>query len=240
MNVGQLKAAIAGYMHRDPGTFVHGENDLLLMAMNMARKSVERRVNFELSQTEAKVDNVDYQDGASLSSAVLTSSGASVAVKTIDRAFLQFSNGSGTFPINVITRDAHMNEVQRHFDRRRSVNPKEEYEGLLHRVNFALVRHGDTIYVTPSDLDALGASTFTVFMDIVRWLNDYTADTDSDFITEHCFDLMLLRSVYYLNFFIKEDERVQISAAAMDEAWKSVETWNAHLIMNSAEDAALE
>jgi hypothetical protein len=62
----------------------------------------------------------------------------------------------------------------------------------------------------------------------------------TDFLLENCNDFMLYRSVVELNFFLKDDSRVQISQSKMSEVWESVLSWDNSLVENTAEDANLD
>jgi hypothetical protein len=55
----------------------------------------------------------------------------------------------------------------------------------------------------------------------------YTTGVDSDFFLEECRDWLMFRTIQELNFFIKEDQRVQLSQAIVQQAWEAVKSWNA-------------
>jgi len=65
-----------------------------------------------------------------------------------------------------------------------------------------------------------------------------TAD-EQDFLLESCFDWLLYRSVYELNWFLKEDERVNVSRDLMGDAWNAMRAWNENLISQGTDDTDL-
>jgi len=67
----------------------------------------------------------------------------------------------------------------------------------------------------------------------------YVPPTQTNFLLDYAFDYMLFRTIYELNFFLKEDLRVPISKAALDEIWNNVVRWNDSIIGNSVDDATL-
>lgn len=239
MTLATFRSLVAAYMQRDETTFTYGALNLLTQAANMARRWAECQRNFELCRCQAQVANVHYQNGAQLSAATLKGTATSVLVKSIEKGFLPFSSGGGEFPIEVITRAKHIERVQRYYERQVNTAPVD-----LAATNvtsyFSLVRHGDLIYLTPSDSENLGSTTITVYLDIVKWLPEYSGDSDTDFFLDYCSHFMLLRTVHMLNFLIKEDQRMPVSEKEMATAWQSVIAWDSSMIMNSAEDASLD
>jgi len=66
-----------------------------------------------------------------------------------------------------------------------------------------------------------------------------TADED-DFLLESCFDWLMYRAIWELNFYLKEDERVQISSALIGDAWNALRSYNENLIMQATDDVDLD
>jgi len=69
-----------------------------------------------------------------------------------------------------------------------------------------------------------------VTMDVIEFLPEYTKNDSEDFFIVECVDWMLMRCVYYANMTVKEDERIVLSHKMMDEAWQTVEMWDASLV----------
>jgi len=66
-----------------------------------------------------------------------------------------------------------------------------------------------------------------------------TAD-ESDFLLESAFDWLLYRSVWELNFYVKEDERTQISQVLISDAWNALRSWNENLLVQATDDFDLD
>jgi hypothetical protein len=62
----------------------------------------------------------------------------------------------------------------------------------------------------------------------------------SQFLLDFCFDYMLFRTLFELNFFIKEDVRVNISEKLLSDIWENVIKWNATFIANTVDDVTLD
>jgi len=234
MTFANMKLQVAAYVNRDAASLVEGSADYLKNAINRARRWAEKRHNFELARTSAQVPSVNYSTGGSLANAVLQSDGATpVSVKVIERAFLADTNGR-TFPIDLLSRSDHMRRVSQRFDRMVTTS-WYDWPDASPRYKFALMQQGATIYVTPADVDALGGETFTVYLDIVKWFADYSADGDTDFFLTECEDLVLYRSILELNQFLKEDKRVKISGELMTDAWDSALQWDKSIVQGAVD-----
>jgi hypothetical protein len=240
MNLGTFRSMLAGYIGREPGTFVsHGIN-MLDRAVNQARKYAERRHRFECARDSVVIRGLSLADGGLLSSAVsLSEQGRRVSVRTIERAFLPFDDGSGQFQVEVWSRDADMRDTGRQFAGLSSTDPRQVPISQRNTGPFRLVRSNDRVYLSPRDANT-SATTRDVYMDVVMWLPDYVKDHDTDFFLQHCEDFMLLRSVYQLNFMLKEDQRVTISAGAMAEAWETVLAVDNDAVTGASDDANLD
>lgn len=230
-------------MNRTEASFVVNSYDILERAIHKARLWAERKHSFEKSKMSVNVPNVSLTAGGLLTAAVNTDDiTESVKVKTVLRAFLTFSDNSGQFPISVISREAHMERLKRRYANATTISNAELTSMPIVPADFAAVRMGDKIYVVPPNSASYnGSSTITLKLDVVRFQPDYHAtDHPTDFFLEDCEDFMLLRSIVELNFFLKEDQRVPISAAALKDSWESVLAWDASLVKTTSDDANLD
>lgn len=230
---------LAGYMGRETGTFVINGINLLDRAINQARKAAERMHRFECARDSVVVRSVNASLGGLLSSAVsLRNQGRPVEIRTIERAYLGYSDNVGQFQIEILSRDADMRDTNRASLKLQANDDAREYPGPI-TAPYRLVRHNDLIYISPYSASS-STTERDVFMDVVLWLPDYVKDTDTDFFLKHCEDYMLMRAVYQLNFMLKEDQRVVISAKAMEAAWDSVLAVDNDAIAGSSDDSNLE
>lgn len=249
--VNMLKLAIAGFMQRDPGVFVRGEQpntvDLLLQACNNARLYAERRIDFELSKCDVTIADVSLTNGGSLEDAVLKDSNPAeaVRVKKIITPYLPLADAGDVYPVDLISRKSWDENVKRRFS---LASPKDRIDlATFTTAPFVLVQDGNLIFVTPADTSQFD-STFTVSANVVRWLDAYvqgdvnmTAQSDqNDFLLDNCFDWMLFYGITQLNFYLKEDQRVQLSSSMLKDTWDSMVTWNNELIKASSDDVNLD
>lgn len=237
----QMQNEVATYMNRTNASFVNGSTDILKRAINKARKWAEMRRNFELSRLSVKIPSVSLTTGGALSTAVDNADGTTpVVVKLIERAFLALSSGD-TVPVEFVSRDYHMRRVQRRFENIQTTTDVAPAKQTVLYQTFAVVQQGEKIYVVPPNAQSFGGlSTIPVYLDVVRWRPDYSADGDTDFFLDHCTEFILYRSLYQLNLHLKEDQRIPISQAALADAWDSVIQWDTSLVYNNVDDVTLD
>lgn len=208
--------------------------DCLAVAINSARKFSERLRDFENNRVEAKV-TVNLTTGA-LISAITDLSGNALSVKTIKSAGVPYGTDS-IMPIALLSRDAHLGRLSREFASTPTA-PQASEQGTIEMSEISLVRMGQKIYLSPNDPQTYGdnvSTTVVVYMDVIKFLPDYSGDSDSDFFLEHCYDYLVLRTVQQLNAFLKEDQRLPFSTKLMEEAWRSVVEWDNNMVVGSTD-----
>ena len=229
-----LATAVAGFMHRDPKVFMREGFDLLLQSCNNARLYAERMVDFELAMANVEISSVDLHNGASLTTAVLTGTATSVNVKKIMTPWLGAEGGT-QFPVDLVDKRTWNDRLKRRYE---GARPRDTADyAFITESPFVVVQTGNTIFVAPADHKALGG-TFPIFLDAWLWLPAYVDGTETDFLLANCFDWMIYRCVYELNFFLKEDERVMLSTKLMDNSWDALVKWNNELIKAAADSVA--
>jgi hypothetical protein len=102
----------------------------------------------------------------------------------------------------------------------------ERNHGVDPRRGFCVIHQGQYIYASPQPADA----PYTLWFEAVKWLPRLTNDLDTNFLFTYGFDFLMYRSIVELNFFIKEDERFQVSAKLLEDAWGSLMQWDASLV----------
>lgn len=237
MNFGELQTTVAAYLHRDAGDFVFGSVNILKGAINRARKYAEKRNEFDFTKVPARLSSVPLTTGALISTAT-DLSGNSLSVKQIERAWTADGSYNKLQFLEFMDYQSYQNRLQR-----RGLN---YFEGTLHPLSNTtsamsnplpptLMQHGERVYIMPEDQQIWGTSPVNLRLDVVRWMPDYSADADTDFFLTHGEDWMLYRSLIELQFYLKEDQRVQIGAAVMQEAWDTMLKWNASLVASKTQ-----
>lgn len=241
MTVGEFKGLVAGFMGRSPEDFIVNGVDLLLGSMNMARLFIERSRNLTLSNTRVVFPKLHLTSGCHIGTAVSLETGESVSVKQIDRAFLPYNNSEGYFPIEVVSRDAHIMRTRRRVRMAGENHPDAREVSALPTATFSLVWHGQNVYIAPGNSDYFGGvQEIEVQADVVRFLKPYSEPMQEDFLLSYCTDFMLLKTLSLLNFHLKEDERVVLTGTELRHAWETLVSWDANMIYNSVDETSLD
>jgi len=221
-----MKTQIAAYLNRELLSFSASGSDVLGNCVNYARRDLQRRIDLQYCRARGFL-NVSFLTGALLENTKIMGGEDTLLVKKIEAAFIYNAAGSGNYdgrPIPVISR---WNDVARSA---RTQSTDFSTASQYTPSDISLVVQGQQVYFTggvgaqyPAD------SALDIVLDVVAWLPDLSADDDSDFTLNECGDYILLKAVQQLNFFLKEDERVQITNSAVKETYESVVVWDAGL-----------
>jgi hypothetical protein len=249
MTFSEFKVLVAGFAQRDPSSFVIGSTDVLTSAINLAKRWAERNHNFFYSKVSALLADVDVQTGADLADAVLLSDPeVAVSIKYIHKAYFPFEATTPTMycPIEVVSREQTIERTQRYYQGEVTKwKPRQQVPPLGGYTNAAMsywcvYQWEGKLWISPQSVDALGAQTIDVVLDVTKWLPPYVADDDEDFFLTDCQDFLLMRSIYQLNLFVKEDVRVPISVKAMQEMWESVVMWDSNIVSSTTHENNLD
>jgi len=226
MTYGNFKKYTAAFLQRTAASFVSDTTDILGIAINQARRALERMKDFEMSRTAVLITLNTDGSASLLSTAVLESNEATgVDVKSLKKAFIASSSGAW-LPIDIVSRDVHVERVKRAAGSPTATNLSEADEIALSE-RYTIVRFGLSVYIVPAGAaNYLDSATVQVKLDAIRWLADYSADEDTDFVLTYCPDLLLMQTVKWLNLSMREDERIPVSKEAFDSAWQAMEDWN--------------
>lgn len=237
MNFGDFKTMVAAFLARNETDYTSGTFDFLSNAVNMARKATERLHDFNLCRVKAQV-TMDLVNGVDISTAVLASDGTTaVSIKSIRTSYLPYNSNANFYPVRTITKNQY-NSMMLNVAEQHHVHPKTLANSDIRCVPaYYLVRDNTTLFVTPNDTNLYPTTTFPVQLDVVKWLDDYTQDSDTDFLLDTCSDYMLFKTVALLEPFMKEDVRMPLIAAQLKDAWKTVLIWDGRLIDTAANNA---
>lgn len=237
----QLKLAVAGFMQRDPAVFVRGTGedafDLLLNACNNARLFAERAVDFEHSKCEAYVD-VGLTTGGQMSTAKLISDDSPVSIKKIITPFLTLSDGN-TYPVDLWSRKKWDDRTKR---RSEILVPLDTWRDAAYyqETPFCVIQDGGLLYIVPPDPSQFPSDPFPIKFHGVRWLPDYVTGEETDHLLDYAFDWLMYQSIFELNYFLKEDERVVLSDKLISRAWDALVKYNNDLVAANVDDVDLD
>lgn len=244
MTFGDFKELVASFMQREASSYVSGTTNALEFAINQARKWAERQHNFFYAQVTVLLQDVDVYEGGLLSGAILLEdeeeeTPESVNVKFVHKAFLPFTGTSPRqwYPVDIRSRVSLIEQTQRLYTGTTTPQPKlYTTKNTVTNVKWCVYQYDGRIWLHPPNADLLGAQTTDVALDVTRWMPDYTEDSDEDFFLVDCADFMLMRTIYQLNLFLKEDQRVALDANVMNEMWNAIKMWNNSIVSTTTNE----
>ena len=223
---------VCAFMNRDATLFGVGTAaDKMLAAVNMARQWAQRMHKFEQFKVMAELV-VNQTTGGSLDACKLYGTATAVEARAVLRAYLQAVDGSGLYPISIITRDEQARCIAAMIENVAAEDITSVNTGYNKP---KLVQNGTLVYCWPWSTSILPTSTTTVVMDIVKWLPDLDGtEVAKDIFIKYCYDWLLYRTAFHANFFLKEDQRVVINARVIEDAWDSVKEWDKDYVEGTA------
>lgn len=183
-NLDDLKVAIASYLGRVPTDFVIGGSDLLLLAINNAKRWAQAQRDFEACRTQAKVTvSTDPTTGGNLSAVTLMDGTTPVNVKLIEAAYLMW-NDQTLKPINFLDRKSQSSQLRQRLMgwpyRITLDSPPIDWSnsiGVEDTPN--LVQQADFLFFWPQTNAAFSNEpTMVTALDVVQWLPDYTSTSN--------------------------------------------------------------
>lgn len=88
-----------------------------------------------------------------------------------------------------------------------------------------VIHDGQKLYITPRP-----EGEHTLYFYAIKWMPRLVKEQDTNFLLDYGFDFIMYRSIIELNFFLKEEERFQVSTTMVADAWNSLTAWDASLI----------
>jgi hypothetical protein len=258
MDINTLRDVLLSYMTRDD-LRSSGGVDIPLVAINNAKRFLQRKYNFFYAYFQLQLPNVDLVNGATLDPGVQwfnvnnptnSAPGTLLDVSgfkcgSLKRVWLPLIGiNQPFFPIEVISRETSVKALQRRIESNFGCLENSSHVGFNYawaRRYFSAVRMGNLIYIEPANLHWLN-QTYTMGMDSYVWFPDYDQTVwKKDFFLDYCADLLQYRAMEELNFFLKEDQRIPISQKKMESLWLDVMSWDAGLSNNATDsDATLD
>lgn len=205
MNIGQIRKAVAGYLQVPESELYRGV-DLLLMALNNARKTAERNHDWDCQRViviSTATNGVGSLNGNKL---LGVTPDEFVNIKTAETFYLK--QGDALLPVKHSSRLHAANKARERFDRRsidytgryaKSIDLQmvTNYNGNLRLPNQVLL-HGSQYTMEPAPEGSVDLA-----IDCYRWLEDYTANDDTDFFVEHGSDYLMWSAIVELNYLVQ-------------------------------------
>ena len=205
-----MRQTVLGCVSRLGSSFNTGTANFVDTAINNAIIYAQRKCDFEWNKG---VVSISCDPKGSIANAV-GEDGSPVKLKKIIKAFgLVDPNLSNNQSVPYLSRTSQITD-----DTLRAQNH------CLCTGN-RVIHDGQMVYHTPQP-----EGSYDLFFYAVKWLPRLVKESDTNFLLEYAWDFIMYRSIIELNFFIKEEERFQVSSTMVADAWNSVITWDASLI----------
>lgn len=198
MNFIKLQKKVAGWLSRDVEDFYANNFDNLQQAINDSMVMAQRLVDFNLALT---------------------------------RGYLPLTNGTADYTADML--DSVGGNVV-YVQKLKSVATDENYYYKLPlRTENDAERLGESsggeyVYIEGSRLYHKNATETSsgLYTKYYLQLQPMVADEETNFLTNYCHDWMALQAAFEMLHYIKEDERIQLSAGLLRYKWDSVVAWN--------------
>lgn len=237
MTIADFKQQVANAAHRSLSSLT-GDNsqDMILAAMNDARRGAQRAHLFELNRTEDAYLS-SSQAGANWMTGAKTTPGGATAVQLL-RLDEVWNYTTNTAPSTHYVRTTRV-----------PFNYSGVFKRELPPVDRVLVVQGDSQYYTIQDQFAytVGATLFvptvtsaTIFKLVgIKFLADLAGSEDPDIFLTYFTDWFRYATIAALNNYLKDSERFPIDDLVMERLWKTVITLDG-TIANQGESVNLD
>jgi hypothetical protein len=246
-SLGDLRKAICAFTRRSPASFVSEHGDSLLVAVNNAKNFAQREVDFEAAFEQVVVRVAEISKGGDIRTAkIYPDETVAVEIKTVRKAFLQMTGNATMIPVPIVSRQSWVDSLERRVSGQvYSLNDRET--GRIPNANaqatpLQIVMSGiHRFYVSPANEQVLNASqNLPIYFDAILQQQDFVSDNETSFLFTYGFDFMMFRSIYELNFLLKEDQRFAISMSILEGSWQSLKNWNSKTVGNTVTNTDLE
>jgi hypothetical protein len=230
MTIADFEATVASYMNRPLASWTVGGLDMILQAVNDCRRAAQRDYAFELFERMAFVQL--SQNPANIMTdfkADPSGAGATVQIRIIRGLWEYVQNGA----IYTRTRQLDLRSLSTW---RQELpfkdTPLTVYDATQQRQpqnlrQFAYMQ-GMNVYHSA----VLPPQWFLA--DVVEWQPDLAIDSDPDVFLIYFADWLKWATIAQLNGYLKEDQRVMISAQAMSAAWENVKQFDAQITASTS------
>jgi hypothetical protein len=204
-----MRQTVLGCVSRLSSSFNTGTQNFVDVAINNAIIFAQRKCDFEWNKGVVRIScNPTGRIDQALEGA------NPVKLKKIIKALgLQDPGLANNRSLPYLSRTSQISDdTQRAYNQCKSTDPRVIHDGV-------------NLYHTP-----IVEGPHDLYFYAVKWMPRLVKEQDTNFLLDYGFDFIMYRSIVELNFFIKEEERFQISSAMVGEAWNSLMTWDSSLI----------
>ena len=224
MTIAELKTFIAVYMGRSTANdLVLNGLDTALVALNSARRYLERAHDFKYAETNVFVSIPAAGGLLTACYPVVGLTGTLVGVKRVSSVLLPVAS-SGYQPIEFMTEDEWVARTRRQIGRQPYDASKTLAQlGVTTNMNPVAYQQGQTLFLDPSP------GTVTAQLNITRWMPDYVTN-ETDFFTTYAPEALHWQAIIECNKFWRRFVPKQESNIDEGEVQKMADTALASLI----------
>ena len=236
MTISNFKSTVAAYINRTVASLTSvNSQDLLLHAMNDARRGAQRDHNFEINRTEDAYLST-HLGGANWMTGCKTTPGGATAVlmKRVDEVWNYGSLVIGATTYYPRTSRIDYDSTGRFKRELPSVSGLRETDPQSFSVqNRFAYTNGSLLHVTT-------VQTATIYKLVgIKWLDDLAGSEDTDPFVTYFTDWFKFATIAALNIYLKDAERFPIDMVAMSRMWESVKHMDG-TIANMGESSNLD
>lgn len=241
--IGQLRASVAAFLQGSLDSFNVNGNDLLLNALNNARRNAEKLHDWDCQLTEAY--GVVSDGKGTTANWKRVDDDSTVKVKQVQTYYLRDANGCLT-PLYAQSRK-HAATWAREHDGRRRFNLSSRYPGdaVERGFQFGSYRPGQKsvydVYVFNRgfELHPKPVGDVTIQGDVFCWLDNYSDDADTDFFTEHGSDYLMYAAIVECNLLVQtfipqQEGNLSPPQKAADTALAALIAYDKYIVASSA------
>lgn len=234
MTISNFKSMVAAYVNRSTSALTVNSQDLLLQAMNDARRQAQREHAFELLRTEDAYLSTSVAGGLWATGCKTTPGGATaILMRRVDEVwnYTTATSPSTNYPRTTRIDFSYSGQFKRELPTAnlRVTVPSQDYTV---QNQFAYVI-GTKLYVTT-------VTTATIYKLVgIEFLDDLTGSESPDIFLTYYTDWFKYATIAALNVYLKDSERFPIDAALMERMWTSVKNHDGS-IANMGESISLD
>lgn len=238
MTIANFKTFVEGWLNRSAGSFTVSGFDMLLQAMNDARRAAQRDHMFELLRTQDCFLTTSAA-GASWTTGCKTTPGGATAVlmRRVDSIWQYSSTVINSATVYIPTARVPFDTSG---DLKRNLPVVDTAFQTVNQPNpFIQTQFGYAVG-TQLYVNGVNSGTATYKLFGIRWLDDLdgASTTDDPFLT-YFTDWYRMATVMALNTYLKDSERFAIDVSLLNRAWESVKAFDGQ-IANMGEQANLD
>lgn len=224
MTIAELKTFIAVYMGRSTANdLILNGLDTALVALNSARRYLERAHDFKYAETNVFVSIPAAGGLLTACYPVVGLTGTLVGVKRVSSVLLPVAS-SGYQPIEFMTEDEWVARTRRQIGRQPYDASKTLAQlGVTTNMNPVAYQQGQTLFLDPSP------GTVIAQLNITRWMPDYVTN-ETDFFTTYAPEALHWQAIIECNKFWRRFVPKQESNIDEGEVQKMADTALASLI----------